>query len=422
MKADLIKKVEILADAAKYDVSCSSSGVNRPNRDNGVGSAAAWGICHTYTADGRCVSLLKTLLSNHCRYDCAYCVNRRSNDIPRASFESRELAELTVEFYRRNYIEGLFLSSGVLKNPDHTMERMVAVLKILRGEMRFNGYIHLKTIPGASPELVAQAGLHADRLSVNIEIPTEPNLKLLAPEKDHQSVYRPMNQIRDNIAENREDRRKFRSTPRFAPAGQSTQVIVGASSERDREILSLASSLYDDSGLKRVYYSGFVPVNDYDRRLPKIKAAPLVRENRLYQADWLMRFYEFKAEEIIEADQPDLDLEMDPKLAWAIRHPEYFPVDINSDDYQRILRVPGLGVRSARLIVMARRRGRLRPEHLTKMGVVMKRARFFISFGLPGPLNTINELGPGQVRHILLNKKKGRTDPRQRALPFAEPV
>jgi len=422
MKAELIKKVEILADAAKYDVSCSSSGVNRANRDKGLGSAAAWGICHTYTADGRCVSLLKTLLSNHCLYDCAYCVNRRSNDVPRASFESRELAELTVEFYRRNYIEGLFLSSGVLKSPDYTMERMLAVLKILRREHRFNGYIHLKTIPGASPELVAEAGLQADRLSVNIEIPSEPSLKRLAPEKDHQSVYRPMGQIRDNIAENREDRRKYRSTPRFAPAGQSTQVIIGASAERDRDILSLSSSLYDRAGLKRVYYSGFVPVNEYDQRLPKIKAAPLVRENRLYQADWLMRFYEFRAEEITDAAQPDLDLEMDPKLAWAIRHPEYFPVDVNRDDYQRILRVPGIGVRSAKLIVMSRRRGRLRPEHLAKIGVVMKRAVYFLScVNSSGRLNTINELGPGQVRN-LLNTKKTKADPRQLWLPFSEPL
>ena len=422
MDHDLIKKVEILADAAKYDVSCSSSGVNRPNKAGGVGNAAAWGICHTYTADGRCVSLLKTLLSNYCRYDCAYCVNRRSNDVPRATFTSRELAELTIEFYRRNYIEGLFLSSGVLRNPDYTMEQMVEVLKELRTVHRFNGYIHLKTIPGASPELVRQAGLHADRLSVNIEIPTENNLKMLAPEKDHQSVYRPMHQIREGIAENREDRRKFRKTPRFAPAGQSTQIIVGASSERDREILRLSSHLYDRSELKRVYYSGFVPVNVYDQRLPRIKAAPLVRENRLYQADWLMRFYEFRAEEIAGDQFPDLDLEMDPKLAWAIRHPEWFPVDVNRDDYHRILRVPGIGVRSAKLIVMSRRRGRLKAEHLAKIGVVMKRAVFFLTCGETGPAATINELGPAQVRNLVTTKKKGRVDPRQLWLPFSDPL
>ena len=421
MNRDLIKKVEILADAAKYDVSCSSSGVGRRNSGQGLGNAAAWGICHTYTADGRCVSLLKTLMSNYCLYDCAYCINRRSNDIPRASFTSRELAELTIEFYRRNYIEGLFLSSGVLKNPDHTMEQMIGVLKELRQVHRFNGYIHLKTIPGASQELVRQAGLHADRLSVNIEIPTEVNLKKLAPEKDHQSVYRPMDQIREGILENREDRRKYRSTPRFVPAGQSTQVIIGASNERDRDILSLSASLYDHSELKRVYYSGFVPVNEYDQRLPRIKAAPLVRENRLYQADWLLRFYGFEAGEITDGQSPDLDLEMDPKLAWAIRHPEFFPVDVNRDDYQRILRVPGVGVRSAKLMVMARRRSRLRPEHLAKMGVVMKRASFFIICGRPNP-GTINEIGPAQVRHLVLAKKKSKIDPRQLPLPFPEPL
>ncbi len=418
MNSDLIKKVEILADAAKYDVSCSSSGVSRSN-SGGLGNAASWGICHSYTADGRCISLLKTLMSNFCLYDCAYCVNRRSNDIPRASFTSRELAELTIEFYRRNYIEGLFLSSGVLKNPDHTMEQMIGVLKELRRVHRFGGYIHLKTIPGASRELVREAGLHADRLSVNIEIPTETNLKKLAPDKDHQSVYRPMEQIREGILENREDRRKYRSTPRFVPAGQSTQVIIGASGESDREILSLSSGPYDRSELKRVYYSGFVPVNAYDPRLPRLRSAPLVRENRLYQADWLLRFYGFAAEEITDGPSPDLDLEMDPKLAWAIRHPEWFPVDVNRDDYQRLLRVPGLGVRSAKLIVMARRRGRLRPEHLAKMGVIMKRASFFIVCGRPNP-GAINELGPERVRLLVLNKKKGRSDPRQLPLPFPD--
>ena len=425
MNSGLIKKVEILADAAKYDVSCSSSGVGRRNKDGGLGNAAAWGICHSFTADGRCVSLLKTLLSNYCLYDCAYCVNRRSNDVPRATFTSKELAELTIEFYRRNYIEGLFLSSGVLNNPDYTMERMVAVVRSLRREQRFGGYIHLKTIPGASEELVHEAGLYADRLSINVEIPTEKNLKMLAPEKDHQSVYQPMRQIRQNILENQEDRKKFRSTPRFAPAGQSTQMIVGASSEKDFEILRLSGNLYDRGGLRRVYYSGFVPVNEYDRRLPKIKAAPLVRENRLYQADWLMRFYEFKPEEIADAQNPHLDLEMDPKLAWAIRHPEYFPVDLNRDDYQRILRVPGIGVRSAKLIVMSRRRSQLRPEHLKKMGIIMKRALYFITLDKLGKSqsmpSTIGELGPAQVRNLLLAKKT-KADPRQLALPFAEPI
>lgn len=421
MNEALLRKVEILADAAKYDVSCSSSGSNRPNADKGLGNAAAWGVCHSFTADGRCVSLLKTLMSNHCRYDCAYCVNRVSNDVPRASFTSRELADLTVEFYRRNYIEGLFLSSGIIKSADHTMEQMVETLKILRQEHRFNGYIHLKAIPGASQELITQAGLLADRMSVNIEIPKENNLKILAPEKDHQSVFTPMRLIREGMAENREDRRKFRAAPRFVPAGQSTQVIIGATDENDREILSLSTSLYDESGLKRVYYSGFVPVNEYDRRLPEIKSAPLVRENRLYQADWLMRFYEFKAEELTDESAPDLDLEMDPKLAWAIRHPQWFPVDINRDDYHRLLRVPGLGVNSARLIAVGRRRGRLRFEHLGKMGVVMKRARYFITCDAEKPL-TINEIGPGQVRSLLTARRKSKIDPRQLWLPFNEPV
>jgi putative DNA modification/repair radical SAM protein len=419
MNHEIIKKVEILAEAAKYDVSCSSSGVTRPNKGGGLGNASSWGICHSYAADGRCISLLKTLLSNHCLYDCAYCVNRRSNDIPRASFSSRELAELTIEFYRRNYIEGLFLSSGVMKSADYTMEQMLGVLKRLRSEYRFNGYIHIKSIPGASDELVRQAGLYADRLSVNLEIPTEANLKKLAPEKDHQSVYRPMHSIQNGILENREDRKKFRSAPRFAPGGQSTQIIIGASAERDSHILRLSSSLYEGPKLKRVYYSGFVPVNDYDQRLPKIKAAPLLRENRLYQADWLLRFYDFSADEIADEQFPDLDLELDPKISWAIRHPEYFPVDVNRDDYQRILRIPGVGVKTARLMVMARRRGRLRAEHLSKMGVIMKRAAYFMVCEGGAAATGINEVGPAQVRKILIGKKNG-PDPRQLRLAFMD--
>ncbi|MDR1922519.1 MAG: putative DNA modification/repair radical SAM protein [Candidatus Adiutrix sp.] len=416
MNHDVIKKLEILADAAKYDVSCSSSGASRAAKRGAVGNAVSWGVCHSYTADGRCISLLKTLLSNHCRYDCAYCVNRRGNDIPRASFTVRELAELTIEFYRRNYIEGLFLSSGVLRNPDYTMERLVGVARELRNEYRFNGYVHLKTIPGASEELVHEAGLYADRLSVNLEIPTEANLKALAPEKDHQSVYKPMNYIYRNIAASAEERRKFRSAPRFAPAGQSTQLIIGASRETDRDILSLAASLYDQPKLKRVYYSGFVPVNAYDDRLPPLASAPLARENRLYQADWLMRFYDFAAEEITDGESPDLDLELDPKLAWALRHPEWFPVDVNRDDYHRLLRVPGVGTRSAGLMVMARRRGRLQAGHLAKMGVVMKRAVHFITCDGPRAA-TINEIGPARLRALVLGGGK-KYDPRQLRLPF----
>lgn len=405
MNANTVNKLKILAESAKYDVSCSSSGVSRGNAKGGIGNAAGWGICHSFTDDGRCVSLLKILYTNHCLYDCAYCINRRSNDVPRAAFSARELADLTIEFYRRNYIEGLFLSSGVIKSPDHTMEEMVRVLKTLRTVHRFNGYIHMKSIPGASRELVYQAALYADRLSVNIEIPSESNLRLLAPEKDHQSVYAPMRYIQQGVLENGEERKRYRSAPKFAPAGQTTQMIIGASNERDRDILRLSSLLYKGPELKRVYYSGFVPVNSYDSRLPALQQAPLVRENRLYQADWLMRFYQFDAEEILSDEQQDLDLEIDPKLGWALRNPDFFPLDVNRADYGQILRIPGVGVKSARSIVASRRYGRLTPEHLKKMGVAMNRARFFIT-AQSGPAFTIQEAGPAYVRKVLSGKKK----------------
>lgn len=419
MNESILKKLSILAESAKYDVSCSSSGSRRSNFKGGLGNAAASGICHSFTEDGRCVSLLKILYTNACVYDCAYCVNRRGNDIPRASFTVNELVELTVEFYRRNYIEGLFLSSGVVRNPDHTMERMVRVVRLLRSVHKFNGYIHMKSIPGASRELVQQAGLWADRLSVNIEIPSEPNLKFLAPEKNHQSVYLPMRYIHQGVLENREDRKRFRSTPRFAPAGQSTQMIIGASNERDRDILRLSSFLYNGPKLKRVYYSGFIPVNAYDSRLPALQAAPLVRENRLYQADWLMRFYQFSAEEILDAAQPDLDLEVDPKIAWALRHPEFFPIDINTADYSQILRVPGIGVRSAQRIAATRRYCRLAPEHLKKLGVVMKRAQYFITCG-PHTGLTIDAAGPERIRHALTGKLPQQKRPYQLSLFSSE--
>ena len=346
MKETVLEKLKVLAESAKYDVSCASSGVTRRHRAGGVGSTAGWGICHSFTADGRCVSLLKIMLTNVCIYDCAYCINRRSNDIRRAAFTPDELTELTIEFYRRNYIEGLFLSSGVVRNPDYTMERMVRVARDLRTVHRFNGYIHLKSIPGASPELVAEAGRYADRMSVNIEIPTERNLLLLAPDKNYESIYRPMSYIQQGVLQSAEERGRFRHAPRFAPAGQSTQMIVGATDESDRDILLLSSSLYDRPTMKRVYYSGFIPVNPYDKRLPALDKAPLVRENRLYQADWLMRFYGFRAEEIADEKTPRLDLDIDPKLAWALRHPEFFPVDVNRADYEALLRVPGVGVKS----------------------------------------------------------------------------
>lgn len=417
MNDALLNKLKILTESARYDVSCASSGVSRGGRAGGLGHASGWGICHSYTEDGRCVSLLKILFTNYCRYDCAYCVNRRGNDLPRAAFSVGELVRLTMEFYRRNYIEGLFLSSGILRSPDYTMERMVRVLKELRVVQRFNGYIHLKVIPGASRELVDQAGLYADRLSVNLEISSEANLKSLAPEKDHPSVYAPMNYIRQRVLENGEDRRKYRSTPPFATAGQSTQLIVGASPEKDQDILNLAASLYQGPGLKRVYYSGFIPVNAYDRRLPALKAAPLAREHRLYQADWLMRFYQFQAGEITDEAHPDLDLEIDPKLAWALRHPEMFPIDVNRDDYARILRVPGIGVKSAQLIVQARRHRRLTAEHLKKTGLVWKRARYFIVCGQFSGM-TINELKPEYVRQIIAAQESKAPNTGQTTLAF----
>lgn len=383
MTEGTLEKLRILAESAKYDVSCSSSGtVRRGVKGDGIGNTVGGiGICHSFADDGRCIALLKVMLTNYCMYDCAYCINRRSNDIKRATMSVSEVVEVTMEFYRRNYIEGLFLSSGVVRNPDYTMERLARVAQELRTVHRFNGYIHLKSIPGASRELVNQAGLYADRMSVNIEIPNEGSLKYLAPEKDFKSVYEPMGYIRQGVRENTEDRRKFRNAPRFVPAGQSTQMIVGASPEHDRDILKLSSALYATPTMRRVYYSGYIPVNTYDSRLPVTKQPPLVRENRLYQADWLMRFYKFSADEIADDSHPDLELEIDPKLSWALRHPEFFPVDVNRADYEMILRIPGVGVKSATLIVNARRFRRLTSDHLRKIGVVMKRARYFITCG-----------------------------------------
>lgn len=410
MNDKILEKLKVLAESAKYDVSCSSSGTVRKNTKGGIGNTVGgMGICHSFTEDGRCVSLLKIMLTNNCIYDCAYCINRRSNDIRRATFTVNELVDLTIEFYRRNYIEGLFLSSGVINNPDYTMERMVRVIKELRTNHRYNGYIHMKSIPGASQELVNEAGLYADRMSVNIEIPTEQNLKLLAPEKNHMSVFKPMSYIQQGMMQSLEDRRKFRSAPRFVPAGQSTQMIIGATNETDKDILKLSSAFYKRPSMKRVYYSGFIPVNSYDTRLPAIKQAPLVRENRLYQADWLMRFYQFQADEIVDDSYPDLDLEIDPKLAWALRHPYMFPVDINKAEYAMILRVPGIGVKSARLIVTSRKYGRLNASQLKKMGIVMKKAQYFITCN-ELPMNTVNEVSPEYVRKILTEPNKKKKD------------
>lgn len=420
MNDNVLEKLKVLAESAKYDVSCSSSGTVRKNKAGGLGNTVGgMGICHSFTEDGRCVSLLKIMLTNCCIYDCAYCINRRSNDIRRATFTVQELVDLTIEFYRRNYIEGLFLSSGVINNPDYTMERMVRVIKNLRTVQRFNGYIHMKSIPGASQELISEAGLYADRMSVNLEIPTEVNLKLLAPEKDHRSVYKPMRYIQQGMQQSIEDRRKFRSAPRFVPAGQSTQMIVGATNERDKDILRVSSILYQQTQMRRVYYSGFIPVNSYDTRLPALTQAPLVRENRLYQADWLMRFYQYRADEIVDDAYPDLDLEIDPKLAWALRHPEMFPVDINKADYVMILRVPGIGVKSAQYIVTSRRHGRLNASHLKKIGVVMKKAQYFITCN-ELPMYTVNEATPEYVRKILTEPKKRKGDDSQLSIIFPD--
>lgn len=407
MNEKILDKLSILADAAKYDVSCASSGTTRPAVKGGIGTATGWGICHSFTPDGRCISLFKILLTNHCIYDCAYCTNRRSNDVKRTAFTPQELAELTIAFYQRNYIEGLFLSSGVMRNPDYTMEQMLRVVKLLREAYRFNGYIHMKAIPGASDELIAQAGRYADRMSVNLEIPSEENLKLLAPEKSYSEVFAPMRFIQQGMLESAEERKKFRSAPRFVPAGQSTQLIIGATPDSDRQILTLASALYRRPSFKRVYYSGYIPVNRGDSRLPALAAPPLVRENRLYQADWLMRFYEFKATEIVDESHPDLDLDVDPKMGWALRHPEFFPVDVNSAPYEMILRVPGIGVKSAKLIVLSRRYGRLSIPQLKKIGVVMKRAQYFI-VNRELPMQTVNELTPQYVRRQVTQKQKNR--------------
>ena len=414
MNPNLLSKLEILAESAKYDVSCASSGVTRTKTAGGIGNTSGWGICHSFTEDGRCVSLLKIMLTNYCIYDCAYCINRRSNDIRRAAFSVEELVDLTIGFYRRNYIEGLFLSSGVINNPDYTMERLVGVARELRTTHRFNGYIHLKSIPGASETLVHEAGLYADRLSVNIEIATEKNLKLLAPEKDHESVFKPMEFIQQGMLENAELRKNAPKLRKFAPAGQSTQMIIGATDETDNQILHTTDMLYNKPGMKRVYYSGYIPVNTNDERLPIFRQPPLVREHRLYQADWLLRFYGFKVDEIVDDRYPNLDLELDPKLAWALRHPEAFPVDINTADQALLLRIPGVGVKSANTIVMARRFGKLGSADLKKIGVVMKKAQYFITCKELA-IRTVHETSPEYVRRKLTNKKPDST---QLELPF----
>lgn len=451
------EKLHILADAAKYDVACTSSGVDRKGGKGMLGNARACGICHSFASDGRCISLLKILMTNHCVYDCKYCINRVSNDVPRATFTPEEICELTVEFYKRNYIEGLFLSSGVLKNPTYTMEKMCEALALLRNKYRFNGYIHVKTIPGASDELLAMAGLFADRISVNLELPTEDSLKELAPNKSFQSIINPMAKVSNTIAENRlalgkkaqmerswgnrylqgsifaagnsgigreynakivknhlsdisennisntdknsiktsdsggvldlsgiKELGMYSSTNRirqFAPAGQSTQMIIGASGESDYTLLQTTQRLYQSFDLKRVFYSAYIPINE-DSALPSLDTAPpLLREHRLYQADWLLRFYGFQADELLSEDKPDFNVQLDPKCDWALRHLDIFPIEVQTASYDMILRVPGIGPRSAKRIMQARRYGSLNYDSLKKMGVVLKRAHYFITCG-----------------------------------------
>ena len=375
---ELLKKLEVLTDAAKYDVACTSSGVDRSGRPGALGNAVKAGICHSFAADGRCISLLKVLLSNDCAYDCAYCVNRRSCDGPRATFTPEELCRLTVEFYRRNYIEGLFLSSAVVKNPDYTSELMLMTLKKLREEERFWGYVHVKAIPGADPRLTHALGLYADRMSVNIELPSQKSLALLAPQKSKEKILTPMGLIRDGIRENAADLVKYRAAPKFVPAGQSTQMIIGATPETDRQILALTEGLYRKYQLKRVFFSAYMPVVS-DRNLPaRDTPPPLLREHRLYQADWLLRFYGFSAGEILDDQHPDFNPLLDPKCNWAVNHMEHFPVEVNRAPYEMLLRVPGIGVKSAKRIRAARRYAALDFDALKKLGVVLKRARYFI--------------------------------------------
>ena len=372
-------KLAILADSAKYDVACTSSGVDRAGVHGKLGCSVAVGICHSFTPDGRCISLLKVLYSNACCYDCGYCVNRRSNDVPRATFTPRELAELTIGFYKRNYIEGLFLSSAVIGTPDYTMERMIEALRILRQEYHFNGYIHAKTIPGADAELVRRIGLLADRLSVNIELPSEASLSLLAPDKKKQAILKPMGQIAVQSAQSKKELVLYRHAPAFAPAGQSTQMIIGATPESDRHIMGLAESLYKKYSLKRVFFSAYLPVNS-DSRLPALDVRPpLLREHRLYQADWLLRYYDFSAWELLTEEEPNFDPYLDPKCIWAVRHPEFFPVEINTAPKAALLRIPGIGPKSALRILSARRQQHLGMAELKRMGVVLKRAQYFIT-------------------------------------------
>lgn len=401
----LNEKLNILSDAAKYDVACTSSGTSRKNDGTGMGSCVQSGICHSFSADGRCISLLKILFTNECVYDCKYCINRRSNDVPRASFTPDEVCTLTMEFYRRNYIEGLFLSSGVFQSPDYTMELLCATLYQLRRECNFQGYIHVKTIPGASPELVQRLGFLADRMSVNLELPTAESLKLLAPHKTRKTILAPMRQVQNRMDENKKELAIYRSAPKFVPAGQSTQMIIGATPETDYQIINVAESLYQKFGLKRVFYSAFIHVNE-DKNLPAKtdEGPPLLREHRLYQADWLLRYYHFEAKELLSEENPNFNVLLDPKCNWALKHLEEFPVEVNRASYEMLLRVPGLGYKSAVRIVKARKMGMLDFGDLKKMGVVLKRAMYFLTCN--GRMMYPTKMDEDYITRNLLNTKE----------------
>lgn len=408
MSKSIEEKLRILSDAAKYDVSCSSSGSSRKNTNNGLGNAAINGICHSWSADGRCISLLKILMTNYCIYDCKYCINRKDNDIERAILSPDEIVKLTINFYRRNYIEGLFLSSGIIKSADYTMELMIAVAKKLRLEEKFNGYIHMKVIPGASRQLINEIGLYADRVSVNIEFAENTALKLLAPDKKPTDISTSMGLIRKNMIENAEDKKIFKSTPSFIPAGQTTQMIIGASGESDYAILSRSENLYKNFDLKRVYYSGYVPVNKSGILVSTEQSVPMIREHRLYQADWLLRFYDFKADEILDEKDPFVDPLLDPKTNWAIKNSHFFPIEINKASYKDLLRVPGIGVTSAKRIVMTRKYSTIRYEHLKKLGIVIKRAKYFIVVN--GEFLGFKKENPELLRNALMEKEKMVTE------------
>ena len=408
MSKSIEEKLRILSDAAKYDVSCSSSGSSRKNTNNGLGNTAINGICHSWSADGRCISLLKILMTNYCIYDCKYCINRKDNDIERAILSPEEIVKLTINFYRRNYIEGLFLSSGIIKSADYTMELMIAVAKKLRLEEKFNGYIHMKVIPGASRQLINEIGLYVDRVSVNIEFAENTALKLLAPDKKATDISTSMGLIRKNMIENAEDKKIFKSTPSFTPAGQTTQMIIGASGESDYAILARSENLYKNFDLKRVYYSGYVPVNKSGILVSTEQAVPMIREHRLYQADWLLRFYDFKADEILDEKDPFVDPLLDPKTNWAIKNSHFFPIEINKASYKDLLRVPGIGVTSAKRIVMTRKYSTIRYEHLKKLGIVIKRAKYFIVVN--GEFLGFKKENPELLRNALMEKEKMVTE------------